>query len=541
MQDAENGETFNTYDVAMYGTADEITAGIANGTIDIANVPCNLASVLYNKTEGAISVAAINTLGVLYVVETGDTIQSVEDLRGKTIYSTGKGTTPEYALNYILNANGIDPEKDVTIEYKSESTEVAAVLADAEDAIAVLPQPFVTTAMMQNENLRIALSLTDEWDAVQGEGGSTLVTGVTIVRNAVLEENPQAFAEFMKEYEASIAYTETNPEEAAALIAGYEIVPKEPVALKALPYCNIRFVAGDEMKAKVSGYLEVLFDADPKSVGGTLPDDASLLCGLSGEKSKNSGPQPPFCGGFFGFSCGTRRARRSAPRSFWCRRSAFCARSSRWSLTRAFSRRSSYSAVRIIGGFFIAMALGVVLGWVSSRFWVVETLLRPVTAVIKATPVASFIILVLLWFSSRNLSVIISVLMVFPVIYTNTLEGIQSADPKLLEMAKVFRMSAPRRLLYIYLPAVIPFFVSACSVSLGLCWKSGIAAEVIGIPDGSIGELLYNAKNLPANWRAARVDGCDRRGERAFEKLFMLLLRTAVKKLGMGGALRGKG
>ena len=264
----------STYDVAMYGTADEITAGIANGTIDIANVPCNLASVLYNKTEGAISVAAINTLGVLYVVETGDTIQSVEDLRGKTIYSTGKGTTPEYALNYILNANGIDPEKDVTIEYKSESTEVAAVLADAEDAIAVLPQPFVTTAMMQNENLRIALSLTDEWDAVQGEGGSTLVTGVTIVRNAVLEENPQAFAEFMKEYEASIAYTETNPEEAAALIAGYEIVPKEPVALKALPYCNIRFVAGDEMKAKVSGYLEVLFDADPKSVGGTLPDDA---------------------------------------------------------------------------------------------------------------------------------------------------------------------------------------------------------------------------------------------------------------------------
>lgn len=279
MQDAENGETFNTYDVAMYGTADEITAGIANGTIDIANVPCNLASVLYNKTEGAISVAAINTLGVLYVVETGDTIQSVEDLRGKTIYSTGKGTTPEYALNYILNANGIDPEKDVTIEYKSESTEVAAVLADAEDAIAVLPQPFVTTAMMQNENLRIALSLTDEWDAVQGEGGSTLVTGVTIVRNAVLEENPQAFAEFMKEYEASIAYTETNPEEAAALIAGYEIVPKEPVALKALPYCNIRFVAGDEMKAKVSGYFEVLFDADPKSVGGTLPDDAFYYAG----------------------------------------------------------------------------------------------------------------------------------------------------------------------------------------------------------------------------------------------------------------------
>ena len=135
MQDAENGETANTYNVTMYGTADEITAGIANKTIDIANVPCNLASVLYNKTEGGIKILDINTLGVLYVVETGESIQSVEDLKGKTIYSTGKGTTPEFALNYILRENGIDPETDVTIEYKSEATEVAAALAEADAAI----------------------------------------------------------------------------------------------------------------------------------------------------------------------------------------------------------------------------------------------------------------------------------------------------------------------------------------------------------------------------------------------------------------------
>ena len=207
----------------------------------------------------------------------------------------------------------------------------------------------------------------------------------------------------------------------------------------------------------------------------------------------------------------------------------------------AFLPTVGYSAVRIIGGFFIAMALGVVLGWVSSRFWIVETLLRPITAVIKATPVASFIILVLLWFSSRNLSVIISVLMVFPVIYTNTLEGIQSADPKLLEMAKVFHMSAPRRLLYVYLPAVIPFFVSACSVSLGLCWKSGIAAEVIGIPGGSIGELLYNAKIYLQTGELLAWTVVIVAVSVLFEKLFMLLLRAAVKKLGMGGVLRGKG
>lgn len=213
MQDAEAKQTFNTYNVSMYGTVDEIVAGISDGSIDIANVPCNLASVLYNKTKGAISVAAVNTLGVLYVVETGDTIQSVADLKGKTIYSTGKGTTPEFALNYILRENGIDPETDVTIEFKSEATEVAALLAaSSADAIAVLPQPFVTTAMMQNEKLRIALSLTEEWDKLQGNGGSTLVTGVTIVRNEAVEKNPQAFAEFLKEYEASIQYTETNPD-----------------------------------------------------------------------------------------------------------------------------------------------------------------------------------------------------------------------------------------------------------------------------------------------------------------------------------------
>jgi len=206
----------------------------------------------------------------------------------------------------------------------------------------------------------------------------------------------------------------------------------------------------------------------------------------------------------------------------------------------AFPMTVAHSALRILGGFFAAMALGVTLAWVSSRVWLVETLLRPITAVIKATPVASFIILVLLWFSSRNLSVIISMLMVFPVIYTNTLEGIQRTDPKLLEMARVFRMPLSRRLLSIYLPAVIPYFVSACSVSLGLCWKSGIAAEVIGTPAGSIGELLYSAKIFLQTAELLAWTVVILLISVAFEKLFMALLRYLVKKLGMtGGVLHG--
>lgn len=212
-----------------------------------------------------------------------------------------------------------------------------------------------------------------------------------------------------------------------------------------------------------------------------------------------------------------------------------------WTVLRdpSFLATVGYSASRILGGFFLAMALGVTLAWVSSRLWTVEALLRPITAVIKATPVASFIILVLLWFSSRNLSMIISMLMVFPVIYTNTLKGIQSADEKLLEMARVFHMSAARRLLYIYLPAVLPFFVSACSVSLGLCWKSGIAAEVIGVPGGSIGELLYNAKIFLQTGELLAWTVVIVAVSVLFEKLFMFLLKRLVEKLGMGGALHG--
>lgn len=212
-----------------------------------------------------------------------------------------------------------------------------------------------------------------------------------------------------------------------------------------------------------------------------------------------------------------------------------------WTLlfTPQFLATVGYSAIRILGGFFLALLLGVLLAWISARFEPVEILLRPITAVIKAVPVASFIILVLLWFSSRNLSIIISFLMVFPVIYTNTLKGIQNTDRKLLETAAVFRISRLKRIVYIDLPAVLPFFVSACSVSLGLCWKSGIAAEVIGIPGGSIGEQLYNAKIYLQTGELLAWTVVIVAVSILFEKLFMALLHALMRKLGIGGAANG--
>jgi len=269
MDHAKKQETTNNYTFTIAGAADEISAGLIKGDFDIAAVPCNLASVLYNKTEGQINVAGINTLGVLYIVETGDTIHSVADLKGKTIYSTGLGTTPQYTLNYLLTSNGIDPEKDVTIEYKTEPTEVAAILSEATDAIAMLPQPYVTTVMMNNDRVKIALNVADEWDAISTDG-SSVVTGVVVVRKDFLEANKEAVDAFLSEYVASASFVNESVEEASVLVEQFDIF-KAAVAKKAIPLCNITFIQGDEMKEKMSGYLTTLFDQNPKAVGGKLP------------------------------------------------------------------------------------------------------------------------------------------------------------------------------------------------------------------------------------------------------------------------------
>ena len=275
MNQADQGEiTDENYNFQIVASPDEVTPAIAQGTADIAAVPANLASVLYQKTDGGVQALTINTLGVLYLVENGDQIQSISDLKGKTIYASGKGATPEYALNYILKENGLTPGEDVQIEWKSEHTECVAALAEHEDAIALLPQPFVTTAQSKNDSLRVALDLTEEWDNLQkGNGGnSSLVTGVTVVRTEFAQEHPDIVEDFMERYQESVTFVNDHTEEAAKLIGDYDIVPEE-IAKKALPECNIVYIDGAEMKEKLSGYLEVLEQENPQAVGGALPAD----------------------------------------------------------------------------------------------------------------------------------------------------------------------------------------------------------------------------------------------------------------------------
>lgn len=259
----------DSYTFTLEGSPDAITPRIAKGEIDIAAVPANLAAVLYNNTKG-VKVIAVNTLGVLYLVGNGEVeINRREDLLGKTIYSAGKGSTPQYALESILSALNLEEGKDVFVEWKSEHAEcVAALLSDTE-SIAMLPQPFATSALMQNKNLSIVLDLNELWESING---SPLITGCLIARSEVLEKYKEAVESFLSLYSSSVDWVNSNNAEASLLIEKYGII-KAAVAAKALPYCNIVCMRGEEMKKALNIYYNSLYSLNPKSVGGSIPSE----------------------------------------------------------------------------------------------------------------------------------------------------------------------------------------------------------------------------------------------------------------------------
>lgn len=261
--------TQNTYE--MVGTPEEAAAKLAKGDVDVALIPANLAATLSKKTNGQVKVAGINTLGVLYLVETGEQIQSMADLKGKTILSTGSGATPEYVLNYLLKENGLEPGVDVQVEYKAEAAELANALSAGQGKIALLPQPYVTAVMAKNNQVRIALDMNAEWEKVNQN--SAIVTGVVAVHQKALTEKGDMINTFLGEYRNSVTYVNAHPEEAAVWIEETGITTKA-IGEKALPKCNIVFIDGAEMKAKLSSYLEVLFTQNPASVGGEMPGEA---------------------------------------------------------------------------------------------------------------------------------------------------------------------------------------------------------------------------------------------------------------------------
>ncbi|WP_308542138.1 MqnA/MqnD/SBP family protein [uncultured Oscillibacter sp.] len=263
-------DAVDSYTFTLAAAATELAPQLVKGDLDIACVPANLAATLYQQTEGEVVTLGINTLGVLYIVENGNAVQSLADLEGKTMVASGKDSTPEYALRYLLEENGVDPDTGVVIDWKNEHSECVSALASGAATIALLPQPFVTVAESKMPELRTALDLTEQWDAL--DNGSALITGVVVARRDVVEAHPQAVERFLEQYAASVDWVNANTADAAALIGEYGIVDAA-VAEKALPACNIVCITGSEMKEKLSGYLQVLCDASADSVGGAMPGD----------------------------------------------------------------------------------------------------------------------------------------------------------------------------------------------------------------------------------------------------------------------------
>ena len=275
MDEADSGALSDgQYQFTMYDAPDQLVPLVVKGDVDIAMVPGNLASVLYQKTKGNVQVFAINTLGVLYIVDNGNPVSSVADLKGRGIAASGMGSTPQYVLNYILQQNGLDPEKDVDVTWCDDHSMALQMLMKDNSLLAMLPQPFVTVAQTKADTIHVDLDLTEEWNRTQekAQNPSQLVMGVAIVNKSFAEKNPEALRAFMNHYEESVEFVNSNVDEAAALVGKYDIVP-EGVAKKAIPACNITYIAGENMKNGLSGFLQVLKDEDPSAVGGALPAD----------------------------------------------------------------------------------------------------------------------------------------------------------------------------------------------------------------------------------------------------------------------------
>lgn len=277
MADNDGGSTVNHYQFQVFDSPDNAVAAVSSGEVQVAAVPVNVAASLYNKTNGNVQVAAVNTLGTLFILENGDTVQSVADLKGKKLYVSGQGATPEYVLDYILTSNGLDPEKDVDIEFVADHATLATMMAAGQADLALLPQPNVTTVLAQAQNVRIALDMTKEWDSANEKNGKQgqLSMGCIIVNREFAEKNKAAMNQFLDEYKASVEYVtdEANLDTVAQMCEERGIIPKAAIAKKAIPNCNIVYIEGAEMKQNMQANLQILFDANPKSIGGKMPDD----------------------------------------------------------------------------------------------------------------------------------------------------------------------------------------------------------------------------------------------------------------------------
>ncbi len=261
------------YNITMTAAPDEAVAAILSGSADIAAVPTNLAATLYSKTNGNIRMLALNTLGVLYILENGNAIQDISDLSGKTVYATGQSATPEYVLNYVLNAEGLT--ESVRVEYLAEHAELATRMASGNVEVAMLPEPFVTSVLLKNPDVRVALDMTEMYRgaAESPDENGVLSMGCVIASANFVQEHPETVREFLNDYRESVEFVNSDPHAASLLVEKFGIMAAAAAAEKAIPNCHIVCITGNEMKEQIRPFFDVLYRADPKSVGGKLPED----------------------------------------------------------------------------------------------------------------------------------------------------------------------------------------------------------------------------------------------------------------------------
>lgn len=265
------------YDVTTLNSPDEVAPLIKTGEADFAAMPLNLAANLYNKTNGGVRIIAVSTLGILSIVENGSGINSMSDLKGKTLYATGKGATPEYILNYLLRQNGLDPEKDLTIEYLATHGELATLAIEGKAGICMLPEPFASKVISSGKDYRSALNLTSEWGKVNDVD---LAQGCVVVRTEYMQQNPGAVEQFLEYYKSAVSYLVGNNAMGASFLLSNGLLDGDlEYVMQVLPLCNIVYIVGEQMKETVKANLQVLFASDPACVGGKLPDDAIYYVG----------------------------------------------------------------------------------------------------------------------------------------------------------------------------------------------------------------------------------------------------------------------
>lgn len=259
----------DNYEFSIFQSPDQIASKIINGEVDGAAIPSNLASILYNKTKGGVQLVGVNTLGMLYIVDNSGQIKHLKDLKGKTIYASGKGATPEFILNYILKKNGL--EKDVKVEYKANHNDLATLVTSKEVKIAVLPEPFVTISKIKNKELKVAIDLTQEWERVSEN--NKLAMGTLIFRKDFIDKREKDLNAFLENYKKSVEFVNKNKEEASKLIEKYEIIKKAKIAEMAIPKCNMVYLNAKEGKESLEKFYNILKESNPKSIGVKIPDE----------------------------------------------------------------------------------------------------------------------------------------------------------------------------------------------------------------------------------------------------------------------------